>query len=126
MTQYVKKTFEHAWQAIKFFEDGGKLFIDSGSELKPLGTAPDVLRYLYRLYIAKPTDWREQLDGTVENGVLCWVGDSIDCPSEECGDLDIVTCFVDGWFQNKNECPWRYATPLTQSEIDKFKGNAPV
>lgn len=127
MTQYVKKTFEHAWQAAKFVDDGGALFTEGGMQVTA-SNAFYIVDSGRDIYAIKPTDWREQLDGTVENGVLCWVSndyiDPSDAPHLSMAVIivDIVTGGVSDTYMNT----WTHATPLTQSEIDKLKGNAPV
>lgn len=49
-----KFSFEMAWMAIKTFESGIPLCIREGEDrFTRITTAPDVLRYLYRLYVEK-------------------------------------------------------------------------
>ncbi|CAH0531256.1 hypothetical protein [Vibrio hippocampi] len=47
-----KVKFDKAWQAVKAFEDGERLYTKEGEgRFTRITTAPDVLRYLYRLYV---------------------------------------------------------------------------
>ncbi|MGF1884197.1 hypothetical protein [Vibrio splendidus] len=49
-----KVSFDKAWQAVKAFEEGKKLYTKEGEgKYTRIATAPDVLRYLYRLYVEK-------------------------------------------------------------------------
>lgn len=44
-------SYDHAWMAVKDFEEGVKLYTKEGEKsYTRIETAPEILRYLYRLY----------------------------------------------------------------------------
>ena len=63
--------------------------------------------------------WNQRLPNL--NGVLCWVSDNDPCPT---GQIAAIICREEdtGLFEVKsNKWRYRYAIPLTNEEIDKFK-----
>jgi subtilase family serine protease len=125
MTKYQPITFDEPWQAVKFINEGGKLYqLDCGHAYEvdaqvAMGnynaTGPS------QLYtIAKPAEWWEKLDGTIENGVLCWVSDDYEEPNV----IEIVTAIDDNWHVTSSGS-WYNATPLTSAEILALLKNAP-
>lgn len=131
MTQYIKKSFDHAWQAAKFVEEGGKLFenchSDSFGPVESHGEAFELFHSGIPLYTIKPKDWRDQLDGTVDNGVLCWVSDVSIERARESLCFHIIISPHDGrnGFVSHSFNSWDFAEPLTRAEIAKFMENAP-
>lgn len=124
MTEYVKKTFEHAWQAAKFVQEGGKLFFeDAGSGFVEVSerTAYELFDNGAKPYIIKPTDWRERLDGTVGNAVLCWVWDG----DVEANVIELIAELGEQCFLCHRGIPWGNAKPITRAEILALANNAP-
>ena len=125
MTQYIKKSFDHAWQAAKFVEEGGKLFENSYSEsfnpVESHGEACELFVYGIPFYTIKPKDWRDKLDGAVENGVLCFVHDYEEVIP---GELAVVVRKEECYY-TQYDTPWDCAKPLTRAEISKFMESAP-
>ncbi|CAM0014826.1 hypothetical protein VPHK373_0086 [Vibrio phage K373] len=60
-TEFVKVEFEHAWEAVKEFEDGEKLYTKrSHKDFVLIDNAPDVLRFLYNLHRKVETEIDER------------------------------------------------------------------
>ncbi|CAH9016999.1 putative coil containing protein [Vibrio phage 217E38-1] len=60
-TEFVKCEFEHAWEAVKAFEDGEELYTKrSHKDFVLIDNAPDVLRFLYGLYSKVETEIDER------------------------------------------------------------------
>lgn len=126
MTEYVRKTFEHASQALRFMEDGGDIYkFEFGAYRKMcMDSVYNHQRSGMDMYTIKPTDWREQLDGADDSGVLCW------CNNRSGARVIVIIVGIfnesDNSFLCNNGSIWKDPSLLTQSEIDKFKENAPV
>ena len=124
MTQYVKKTFEHAWQAVKAFQENVPLFVHVQGDEYVQVVLHNCLTNFSNLYTIKPTDWREQLDGTVENGVLCklYVKEV-----HEVTSVVVRHSFEHGGnvYKTNTGLAYRTAVPVGKSEIAKLMENAP-
>ncbi|QZI90984.1 hypothetical protein MYOV024v1_p0059 [Vibrio phage PS34B.2] len=60
-TEFVKCEFEHAWEAVKAFGEGEKLYTKrSHKDFVLIDNAPDVLRFLYDLHRKVETEIDEQ------------------------------------------------------------------
>ena len=76
----------------------------------------------YCFYRKVECDWTDNLDGTAENGVLCWV-------SNVYADLRNTMALIkdDGlYYIDMNGEEWTHTTPLTKEEIQAFLNNAPT
>jgi hypothetical protein len=123
--KYQPITFEQQWQAVKFINEGGKLYQLDCCHAYEVDAQVAIGNYNAtgpsQLYtIAKPAEWYEKLDGTTENGILCWVSDG----SEHDKSPEVVL-----EFSNDEYITGHYflgnATPLTSSEILTLLKNAP-
>lgn len=130
MTECIEKVFDNGWQAAKFVEEGGQLLRKfNKNEFVHIDCPIEAVNLFFecvRLYTFKATDWKEKLDGTIENGVLCWLSDSCEQPSiaDHCS-VEIVVGFDDDRKRMDVDNCWDYATPLTKAEIKKLMENAP-
>lgn len=126
MTKYEPITFTKLSEAIAYVEDGGELY-DPIREI-PLSIADTCEAFSIGLQMytkAKPAPWYEKLDGTIENRVLCWVDDGDDGEEK---NIDVVVDIDEARTYASYialTCRWKYATPLTRTEIQKFMDNAP-
>ncbi|CAM0015468.1 hypothetical protein VPHK367G1_0086 [Vibrio phage K367 g1] len=60
-TEFVKCVFNHAWEAVKAFEDGEELYTKrSHKDFVLIDNAPDVLRFLYDLHRKVETEIDER------------------------------------------------------------------
>ncbi|AUR89176.1 hypothetical protein NVP1121O_148 [Vibrio phage 1.121.O._10N.286.46.C4] len=71
-----------------------------------------------KVYIKKDFDWTDNLDGTVENGVWCWVWDS---------DVNIATHLVLSFNPEDKNFPyvsenfdWKYAKPMSKAAKEEY------
>jgi len=68
----------------------------------------------------KEPDWWENIP---EHGVLCWVSDIDETIRNNI--IERITSFVNEYsyhgFRSKTGAAWKYATPLTNEEIERFK-----
>ena len=66
----------------------------------------------------KEPDWWENIP---EHGVLCWVSD-IDEPTRNIIERITFVVNEDDFYRfRSHETRWKYATPLTNKEIEEFK-----
>lgn len=140
MTKYTQITFTKLSEAIAYLENGGYLCqsfdatcashqqtvyshgIDI-SELTSIWVVENVRTFHTK---SKPSQWYEKLDGTVENGVLCWIKDY----SDKARCVDLVVKASDKTYEVVNSydgslAQWECATPMTRAEIQLFMNNAP-
>ena len=76
--EYVKCEFDSAWEAVKAFEDGEKLYTKrSHKDYILIDNAPDVLRFLYDLHerIETPMTEREEFIEVLQE---LWIIDGVD------------------------------------------------
>ena len=126
MTQYVKKTFEHAADACKFVETGGQLLqqINEG-EFVHIDCPIEAVSLFFadeHFYTIKPTDWREH----ITDKILCLCQDD-----DVMGGDEFITTVIrydssDGTFLTSDGTWVESAKPLARSEIATLMENAPV
>lgn len=123
--KYEPIEFSKLSEAIAYVEDGGELYqLDAGHSYEVSESAL-VDCWRDRLFIkAKPAPWYEKLDGTVKNGVLCWVDDE-KIPDRFRSNVSLITTEAEDGFVDNLPVHWDYATTLTRTEIQKFIDNAP-
>lgn len=136
--KYEPIEFSKLSEAIAYVEGGGKLYAKQDFS-KGYSDDNIVDIYINDLVVyemwcepalctkAKPTTWYEKLDGTVDNGVLCWTDSELD-------DVTIITAYKPGDYYEFKAAYNRgddgldgfdELTPLTREEIQKFMDNAP-
>lgn len=86
-TVYEKVEYEKAWEAVKHFEDGGELWTNfSENGYRKIDSAPDVLRYLYKLYkqVQKEIDWKDEVKVAADDfEILCLDNDFRDVLTDD-------------------------------------------
>lgn len=125
MNKYQQIEFGKLSEAIAFIEDGGVIYqLDAGHgydlTIKTLAKNWP-MRGLFT--DAPKPKWYEKLDGTVDNGVLCWCHDY----GEKLIFIDLICTFKEGVYKSSREecCGWLEAAPLTRTEIQRFMDNSP-
>ena len=113
-----------------FYSESGNVTLgwDSGSFLTSNNVVFCVKGPFYRR-VEKQVKWWDNLDGTVDNGVLCFVSDEYE-PNQEDIYCD-TTLIVD--FKPDKSLPlrevggsaWKYATPVSKDMLQKWLDNAP-
>lgn len=122
MTKYIKKQFEHAWQAAKFIEEGGKLYMMDSGHAYDVGV-DTAMKNLSALFIEEKRGWRERLDGTTDNGVLCFVWDETRLDGRISMVVEVRDCRFRFLCESGNA--WQNAEPLTRAEIMELAERAP-
>lgn len=93
-----------------------------GNDRLPLNEIQDPIWNWHQVHYEVKQNWYENIP---KGGVLCWVWD------DEYTDNSTVAritdyCNEDSFcFIEKDETSWRYARPLTKSEIQQLLDNAP-
>lgn len=129
--KYEPVEFSKLSEAIAYVEGGGKLYqLDAGHAytLTPTSLAAMSGNLATGGVISAFTDapkpnWYEVLDGTVDNGVLCWVDDE-PLPNSLRGHASLIVSKRSDGFVGSMDRHWYHATPLTRTEIQKFMDNA--
>ena len=98
----------HAWA------EGAEIQIMKSPEKWRTVKSPSFLSSIeYRIKPKEP-EWWENMP---KHGVLCWVSDVNESPNSD-HPVDIITSSA---LKTNYGAYWRYATPLTNKEIEAFK-----
>ena len=123
--EHVLCEFEHAWEAVKNYENGMALFTPEGFEVKNIVALSQLIKERGIGSVCckgeREIEWYEDIPA---GGVLCWV------KNNEFAKWDKVGLVV-GYggspsFSAGKACGgWFYAKPITKAEIHKIMDNAP-